>query len=68
MGKCVDCYDLPTLSPDDLDDVDHYSRGVRDEMAVDIPLDDLSAEFYLNTEQYNAFSIKLNVLKGARRT
>lgn len=60
MGKCIDCYDLPTLPPDDLDGVDHYSREVRDEIVVDIPLDDLLAEFNLNTKQYYALSIILN--------
>lgn len=60
MGKCTNCYDLPTLPRDNLDDIGHYSREGRDEMAVNILPDDLSAKFNLNTEQYNAFLTMLD--------
>ena len=43
MGKSIKSYDLPALPQDFVDDRNPYSRELKDEMYVEIPLEDYSA-------------------------
>ena len=64
MGKSIKSYDLPALPQDFVDDRDPYPRELRDEMSVEIPPEDYSAELNLNPDQQQAFTKILNKVEN----
>ncbi|KAL3503783.1 hypothetical protein ACH5RR_033624 [Cinchona calisaya] len=60
MGKNLDHYDLPPLPVEVTDSAATYPKEIRDEISIEIPHDDYSAEINLNLEQEVSFQTILS--------